>query len=259
MILITHCHYDHLGGISQFLPDWIISIIASAAGKEFITSDLSTHGLFDLVGKPTPGFKVTKWAQSLERLTWPCIGGEGRIDLGLVMVPAAGHTPDSMAWYDCEEMHLYVGDSMYEEGSDGMPIVFPKEGNLVEYVFQMHKLQYLIRGENGRAAAAAAKKLEEEGFVSVPRRVKLGAGHQTHSVDAEEFFERVGELWWKTLRGEVPVVRKKVFRGEEVWTWREEDGKSGVSLRAPRRLMDDARAFFKGSDVLEERRAGSWL
>ena len=36
--------------------------------------------------------------------------------------------------HDHEEMHLSCGDSFYDEGDDGMPIIFPSEGNLIEWV-----------------------------------------------------------------------------------------------------------------------------
>ena len=56
-----------------------------------------------------------------------------RTALGIMVLHTPGHTPDSLAWYDEEEMHLSVGDSFYEEGEDGMAIQFPKEGNLIEW------------------------------------------------------------------------------------------------------------------------------
>lgn len=48
-IITTHCHYDHIGGISQFLSGGTTEIIASAAGRDFIESDLEAHGLFKYI------------------------------------------------------------------------------------------------------------------------------------------------------------------------------------------------------------------
>ncbi|CAK4033703.1 Hypothetical predicted protein [Lecanosticta acicola] len=290
LILLTHCHYDHLGGIAQFLESGSTTeIIASAAGRDFLQTDLGTHGLFDAIGKPIPFFQITHWAQAFERLHWPLMtsqahlthtagGHHDPVDLGITIIPTPGHTPDEMAWYDHDEMHLYVGDSMYPEGpEDGMPILFPSEGgNLIEYGFSMQKLQFLVRGENGRAVITSTTinnnnnnnnnnvndDDDDEDFVQIPRRVKLAAGHQTHSEDAEEFFERVGTLWRGILQGEIPVVKKKFpdagEEGEEVWRWRGND--DAISLEAPKRMMEDARRFFlyRGSDVLGDK-GGSWL
>lgn len=166
----------------------------------------------------------------------------------MTIIHTPGHTQDELAWYDHDEMHVYVGDSLYEEGSDGMPIEFTAEGNFLEWAFAMHKIQYLIRGENARAAAKATEV--EDGWCSVPRRVKLAAGHQTHSADAESFLDIVGQFWWDALAGKVPAVKKEYLRGDAYFTWREKDGgKAGLSLKAPARLMDEARKFFEGTGV----------
>lgn len=134
-MICTHCHYDHIGGISQFLPGGTTEIIASSSGRDFIESDLETHGEFRHIGAPVPWYKVTYYADSFERLKWPIWhedDGEPepyQNDLGLSIMHTPGHTPDELAWYDHEEMHLSCGDSFYEEGEDGMPIIFPSAGS----------------------------------------------------------------------------------------------------------------------------------
>jgi glyoxylase-like metal-dependent hydrolase (beta-lactamase superfamily II) len=174
-VICTHCHYDHIGGISQFLPGGTTQIIASSAGKNFIESDLETHGQFKFVGAPVPWYKITCWADSFERLQWPLwheYDGEPQpfqTDLAMSIIHTPGHTPDELAWYDHEEMHLSCGDSFYEEGEDGMPIIFPAEGNLIEWVFSMQKLLVFVRSENARAAAAAESG-SELGWACVTKR-----------------------------------------------------------------------------------------
>jgi hypothetical protein len=84
----------------------------------------------------------------------------------------------------------------------------------------------------------------------VPRRVKLGAGHQTHSADAEECLEQLEKLWWKTLRGEIPVVAKEYLFEDAYFTWREPGW--GMSFKGPARLMDDAVDFFKAFPSMAE-------
>lgn len=244
-IICTHCHYDHLGGITHFLEGGTTQIIASAAGRNFIESDLERHGLFDSVGKPEPYYKVTQWAEAFTKLTVPGKHGEKPIDLGITILQTPGHTPDELAWYDHEEMHLYVGDSMYEEGEDQMPIIWPAEGNLVEWVFSLDKMLRFVQGKNVNAAAAA--KNDDEDWVEVARRVKLGAGHQTHSADAEEFLWMCKHFLDSIMKGSIPVASKSTWRGEAVYLWREKDGKSGISFKAPVRLMKEAYDFFGGT------------
>lgn len=270
IILCTHCHYgndplppnpfnhhrltsprDHLGGIMQFLRGGQTDIVASAAGRDFITSNLAHHGLFDSVGVPAPYFQVTHWAQAFERLQWPFPSPDRTVaatskpvDLGITILQTPGHTPDELAWYDHAEKHLYVGDSFYEEGEDGMPVLWPAQGNLIEWYFSMLKLQGFVRSENARPADNVDDEDGEETWVTVHQRVKIGCGHQTASVDGEEILERLLAFWWRVVKGDVPVARTSTWHGEVTDWWRESDGKSKISFKAPRRLMEEARHFF---------------
>jgi glyoxylase-like metal-dependent hydrolase (beta-lactamase superfamily II) len=160
-IICTHCHYDHIGGISQFLLGGTTDIIASAAGRDFIESDLEENGLFRYVDKVTPWYQVTHWAQAFEKLVFP-VPRRGEkstnasklevIDLAITLIQQPGHTPDSLAWYDHDEMHLYVGDSVYEEGEEEMRIIWPPQGNMIEWTFSMQKLRQFVRSENAQVS-----------------------------------------------------------------------------------------------------------
>lgn len=152
-IICTHCHFDHTGGITQFLSGGTTEIIASSAGRDFIESDLLHHGHFDYVDRPAPYYEVTHYAESFERLKWPIWHKDPdpdvpsprpfQTDLGVSIIHTPGHTPDEIAWYDYSEMHLFVGDSFYEEGEDGMSILFPGEGNLIEWVSNIAPVQVM--------------------------------------------------------------------------------------------------------------------
>ena len=141
-------------------------------------------------------------------------------------------------------MHLSCGDSFYEEGEDGMPIIFPGEGgNLIEWVFSMQKLLVFVRSENAKAAKAAERS-RDNGWVQVAKRVKVSCAHQTAAVDGEEILEYLEKFSARVYRGEIPVVKKEVWHGESYYTWRESDKEAKMSLMAPARLMEDARQFF---------------
>lgn len=233
-IITSHCHYDHTLGIPQFLSP-STHIISSAAGRHFIESDFYHHGLFDLVGRSAPSYTVTDYVESFEH----------RKDLNVTFIQTPGHTPDSLAWYDHSESHLYVGDSFYRIGDDGMPILFTSEGNLVEWVFSMQKLAVFVKGENKRLA-----KQHEEGFVleedwvdvsEEPPRVKVSCGHQTFGEDAEEVLKELEAFSFRCFIGKVPVVRSGVIK-EVMDLYAEED--TPVRLGVPRRLMTEARRFF---------------
>ncbi|KAF2720901.1 hypothetical protein K431DRAFT_248299 [Polychaeton citri CBS 116435] len=258
VIIFTHCHFDHIGGIEQFLKGGTTDIVASAAGRDFVESDLAGHSLFDYRGVPVPQYQVTLWAQPFERLIYPLrspndtearTSSGDTTDLGITIIQTPGHTPDELAWYDHDEMHLYVGDSFYEEGKHGVPVVWTKHGNMIEWYFSMQKLLYFVRSENerARAVAEAAEASEEDGWTEVARQVKVGCGHETSSVDGEEILLDLEKLWWAIEEGKVPIVRSEMFMGEFSHTWREKGEGVRMSFLAPARLMDEARKFFKGS------------
>ncbi|KAK0255497.1 hypothetical protein LTS09_009519 [Friedmanniomyces endolithicus] len=370
IIICTHCHYDHTLGVPQFLRGGTTEIVASAAGRDFIESDLEDHGEFGNIGRPTPFYQVTKWAQAFERLQYPfehdwdvrgrnlpcadampntfpgmAMSTQGsppvsalptrlrqaatqqsppssnpsqkrlgtqlqrhqpldalhaatlldnfdfdaflnnttpsyppplpaqivkKTDLGITIIQTPGHTPDELAWYDHDEMHLYVGDSFYREGDeDEMPIIFPRYGNLIEWVFAMQKLAVFVRTENARAAAIVddghaegkdeteSSGDEEDDWVHVPasstRRVKISCAHQTYSVDGAEILAELESFSFRVFKGDVPVVETKKWHDGEIYDlWREKGEKrTPMSIFCARRLMEDARRFFGHAESSE--------
>jgi hypothetical protein len=172
-------------------------------------------------------------------------------DLGITILHTPGHTPDQLAWYDHGEMHLYVGDSFYERGVDGMDIIWPLQGNLIEWYFSMQKLRGFVQSENVRAAAVVEEE-EIDGcddWVKVAGRVTIECGHQTADVDGEEIMDALETMWRRVLNGKIPVSDTMIIEGEKVDQWMQPGGKGRFSFRAPRRLMDDARSFFRVSDL----------
>jgi hypothetical protein len=97
---------------------------------------------------------------------------------------------------------------------------------MIEWYFSMQKLISFIRSENAHAAAIA----DEEGgtgsdcWVNVARRVKVGCG-------------------------QIPVSDTMTISGETVDRWIEPGNDPQFSFRAPRRLMEDARRFFRGNGL----------
>ena len=195
-----------------------------------------------------PYYVVSYYAESFERLKWPFWHDkEGpkpyQTDLGISIIHTPGHTPDELAWYDPDEMHLSCGDSFYEEGEDGMPIIFPSEGNLIEWVFSMQKLLVFVRSENARVARIA-EQANENGWVQVAKRVQVSCAHQTAGVDGEEILVYLEKFAARVYEGAVPIVKKEIWHGDACYTWREDGKDTKMALKAPARLMDAARKFF---------------
>ena len=228
IIICTHCHYDHILGLEHF-QDAAPEIVASWEGKSFIEQNLPEHSLCKFLDIDTPRYKVTHWARDLGTISF-----DGK-PLNIQIIHTPGHTPDELAWYDQQERHLFVGDSFYErlarDGSYEQAILFPKEGNIIEYQKSLDKLLSFVEAENTGDNAHKAQ-------------LRVGCGHVTSSVDAKEILLAVRKLFSDILEGLVPIIQKEQKRGEEYVTWRQV-GEPRFSVTAPRRIVDDAQQAFQ--------------
>lgn len=224
LIICTHCHYDHILGIEQFHNE-SAEIIASSAGRPFIETDLPEHSLCRSLGIRTPQYRVTQWVGDYETLSH-----DGK-DLGIQIIHTPGHTPDELAWYDKQERHLYVGDTFYERAAKDksyeQAILFPNEGNIVDYMRSLDKLLSFIDAKNADDEAQKGP-------------IKIGCGHVTASIEAKGILLAVKKLFVNILNEKVPVVKREEKRGEHFLTWREE-GEPRFSVAAPEKIMVDAR------------------
>lgn len=230
LIICTHCHYDHIGGIEQFTDDRSTSILASFDGKDFVENDLPTHSLCRFLDIPTPKYTVSHWAHDRDNLHHPA-HPEAPIRLRILSTP--GHTPDELAWYDEQERWLFVGDTFYERFNHDLkaeiPIIFPAEGNWLEVMASLEKMLEFVRNENAETGKD---------------RVRIGCGHITSDVDGEEILLAVRNFFWDVVQRKVPVIETEEMRGEPVDLWKEK-GNPRFSVPGPRRLVDKARRHFK--------------
>ncbi|MCJ1362415.1 hypothetical protein MMC16_001518 [Acarospora aff. strigata] len=230
LIICTHCHYDHIGGIEHFTDGPSTSVLALFDGKAFVENDLPTHSLCQFLDIPTPQYRVNLWAHDHEKIGHPT---HPDVQLGLQVLSTPGHTPDELAWYDEQERWLFVGDTFYERVNDDLkaeiPIIFPKVGNWVDVMASLEKLLDFVRIKNAESGK---------------ERVRIGCGHITCDADGEEILLAVQKLFWDIIAGKVPVTEAKEVRGEAVDLWKE-DGRPRFSVRGPTRLVEDARKHFK--------------
>lgn len=245
----------------QFLRGGTTDIIASAAGRDFIKSGLPEHSFFPDKNRPTPYYHITHWATAFERLSYPLTSlaypdrkpTSKPQDLGITILQTSGHTPDELAWYDHSERHLYAGDSFYERGADNMPILWPPQGNWIEWAFSMQKVLSFVRSQNSAASSSL-----RSGWEVLPSRVKVSCAHQTCGVDAEEIMEDLKVQMKRVLLGQTPVVKTQNVKGVAIDTWMEDGERVRFAFQAPRRLCEEARAFFKLSTRQEDEEE-EWL
>jgi glyoxylase-like metal-dependent hydrolase (beta-lactamase superfamily II) len=227
LIICSHCHYDHILGLPSFAdvkPKPVI--IASAYDKSFIEDDLPTSSLCKYLNIPTPEYKVGFWAQHYEPVIWKC--GLFPVNIGITTLHTPGHTPDELAWFDVKERALYVGDSFYNrkslDGAYTQAIVFPEAGCLTDYMHSIGVLMDFVRNQNSPTN-------------NLGPRVKIGCGHTTAAVDAEQILKDVTNFIYNVLDGAVPITRTFQNRGVEFCHW-QATGEPRFSLQAPKSMFD---------------------
>ncbi|KAF7563347.1 hypothetical protein G7046_g772 [Stylonectria norvegica] len=237
VVICTHCHYDHIGGIAQF-ADPKCTIWASSNDRDFIEGEdrLPTSSLCRFYGIETPQYKVSTWADDGQRV----VGGKNKRDLGLVVYHTPGHTPDELAVWDPKERVVFVGDTLYE----WTQIVFPLEGDLKVYSDTLGRLKSLVRGWNVHDPDQHATRGSQP-------RVKMSCGHTTSSSDAELLLNDVDLFLYHVVTNKYQPKELGMFRGEKVISYEREDGK--ISFRGPGSLFEAFRADIVAMRAIKER------
>src|SRR5450631_179238 len=105
-VIVSHLHYDHLGGVGPFGHVAMIDMPetrADMAGALFQPGRYEYMGFYD--GRVAPSFRVGEW-----------LAPGAVIDLGgraLQVLSTPGHTPSSVALFDATNRRLFIGDFIY--------------------------------------------------------------------------------------------------------------------------------------------------
>jgi glyoxylase-like metal-dependent hydrolase (beta-lactamase superfamily II) len=237
LVICTHCHFDHIGGIEAFVKSGA-SIVASGHDRDFLRPDLrDKNSLCGNFGAKTPKYEVSHYTQDGEELEY---NGHG---LGLQIIHTPGHTPDSLAIYDEAERWLYVGDTCYQRFAtmpwgkeQNVPIVLPLQGNWKDFIISLYTLQEFV------------KQTEESFEDRTPdRRIQLAAGHTTSQSPAADFLHRVIDFCEGIVAGTVPefvripgdVVAPGGSLGDEMFILWQDESRTEFSLMAPESFTND--------------------
>ncbi|CDO72467.1 hypothetical protein BN946_scf184980.g8 [Trametes cinnabarina] len=135
VVVLSHCHYDHILGVEQFAEDSLI--LASGHDPAFLAPEtLPQHSLCADLGIHAPSYRPVLLSHQAQ------ITSRDRKTLGMTLLHTPGHTPDEVALWDEEEGMLYVGDTLYERA----PIIFPSEGSIVKWLGTIDSLTALVTG-----------------------------------------------------------------------------------------------------------------
>jgi hydroxyacylglutathione hydrolase len=105
-VMVSHLHFDHLGGITPFHH---IAMIDLPETRADVTDGIFTPGRYEFGGiadkRVWPSFTVSEWIKPGET-----------IDLGgrrVQVLSTPGHTPSSVSLYDAAGKRLFTGDYIY--------------------------------------------------------------------------------------------------------------------------------------------------
>ncbi|KAM0711089.1 hypothetical protein Q7P35_001828 [Cladosporium inversicolor] len=235
MVVCTHCHFDHIGGIEAFSHAGA-SIVASGHDRDFVKPErLEANSLCGAFGMQTPKYDISHYTQDGEELEHK---GQG---LGLQIIHTPGHTPDSIAIYDEAERRLFVGDTCYQRAAtmpwgerQVVPIVLPLQGNWKDFVASLHTLHEFVTQKDSL------------NYASAELRIRLAAGHTTSARPAADFLQTVIAFCQRIVAGTVDEVLipgdldiPGGSLGDVTFArWTGEEGED-LALIAPARFKDD--------------------
>jgi glyoxylase-like metal-dependent hydrolase (beta-lactamase superfamily II) len=154
VVVATHRHLDHVGGLYEFEEVVVhrddAEAVATADG--FASLRIEDYPPEELSGYETPPSLLTAWpradfdpaAYRVEPVAPTRIVDEGdEIDLGdrrFTVLHLPGHTPGELGLWEEERALLFSGDCVYESGIllDELP-----ESNIADYVRSMERLREL--------------------------------------------------------------------------------------------------------------------
>jgi glyoxylase-like metal-dependent hydrolase (beta-lactamase superfamily II) len=105
-VMVSHLHFDHLGGIAPFDHVAMIDLPQTRAD---VSDGRLTPGRYEYMG-----FEDGRTPPSVSVAEWLAPGAV--IDLGgrtLTLLSTPGHTPSSAALYDAAHHRLFIGDYIY--------------------------------------------------------------------------------------------------------------------------------------------------
>jgi hydroxyacylglutathione hydrolase len=109
LIILTHCHFDHMGAVPEIVKATGAQVAMHEKDVALLKSGRSSAAA--VFNAPVPDFKVDIVLKD----------GDA-IDLGdtsLTVIHTPGHTPGSICLYNKETKELFTGDTVFEGGSFG--------------------------------------------------------------------------------------------------------------------------------------------
>ncbi|MBO4767790.1 MAG: MBL fold metallo-hydrolase [Lachnospiraceae bacterium] len=108
-ILLTHCHFDHVGAVRELLSVYDIPVVASQAAKEFLAdcNNVMPGGFGEYFTETQMNFRVSRYAEHEELIEYA--------GFPITCLATPGHTDDGMCFFFPTESVLFSGDTLFIE------------------------------------------------------------------------------------------------------------------------------------------------
>ena len=113
VVVTTHCHFDHCGGLAQFSPETIY--LTDRQAKNISDSTLWGLNYLNQEDVNISHRQALQNYSSKPPASWQQLGHN--IDLGdyqLIVISAPGHTDDSIILHESSRGWVFTGDTFYE-------------------------------------------------------------------------------------------------------------------------------------------------
>lgn len=126
MIILTHCHCDHIGGAAELVRRSGAKLAAHMDDVPFILQQDVIEGTYhDLMLEEQKYMR--QFGCVVQRIDRVLQDGDMIDDLQVISVP--GHTPGSIALYQAEERVMFFGDVIRNNKKNGLVIGVPEKFN----------------------------------------------------------------------------------------------------------------------------------
>lgn len=127
LVICTHEHYDHIGGISFFYNQSLLAADRFAATKIELQDEYVIHAVYH--GEEVEKTKIHLWLENL------VVFDIGNYKLKVIHTP--GHTSGSISLYEMTKNLLFSGDTIF---ADGVISKILESGSYGDYINSLERL-----------------------------------------------------------------------------------------------------------------------